>query len=320
MIRGMNRWAAAVVLVAAAGAVTSGAAHGAGGGGNAGAGAAELRALVERYAPAVVAVKAVVKLEVQMGGQGRDQEQTLDLLGTVVDPSGLVMISNAQISSARLREMMTALGMADEGFDFTMTPTDFKVFFAGDLQGRPALLAAADTQLDLAFLQLVDPGETPLPAVDLTAAVEPEIGQEVVGVSRLNPSFDYAPYFEQARISGEVRKPRPSWILDGQFATLGLVAFTPAGKPVGVVSTVVSAVAGNGSGAGGGFGGIIASLGPRKTIGPVGVFLLPAAPVAKAIERSKERAAELLRERREAKVEAGEEAAPVTPVPPVPQP
>jgi hypothetical protein len=261
---------------------------------------AGLRSLLERYAPAVVAVKAVVKVELQMGGQGRDQEQTFEMLGVVVDPSGLVMISNAQISSSRLSEMMTSLGMVEEGFQFTMTPTEFKVYFEGVDQGRPAFLAAADTQLDLAFLQLEDPGPTPLPAVDFTTAAEPTLGQEVVGLARLNSSFDHAAYYEVARVSGEVRKPRRAWILDGQLTTLGLAVFNAAGKPVGVISTVVSSVAPDTAGNGGGLSGIIASLGPRKTVGPVGVFMLPATPVAKAIELSKVRAAKLLEERREA--------------------
>ena len=279
----------------------------------------ELKSLVARYAPAVVAVKAVVKVELQMGGQGRDQEQTFDLLGVVVDPSGLVMISNAQISSSRLKEMMTALGMADEKFQFSMTPTEFKVLFEGDEQGRPAFLAAADTQLDLAFLQLEQPGEAPLPAVDFAAGGEPMVGQEVVGVARLNASFDHAAYFEQARVSGEVRKPRRAWVLDGSLSSLGLPVFSAAGQPLGVISTVLSSVAPDAAaGGGGGLGGIAASLGPRKTVGPIGVFLLPAAPVAKAIELSKARAATLLRERREAG-EKGEEGAPAaTPQTPPP--
>ena len=261
---------------------------------------ADLRSLLERYAPAVVAVKAVVKVELQMGSQGRDQEQTLEMLGVVVDPSGLVMISNAQISSSRLSEMMTSLGMVEDGFQFTMTPTEFKIYFEGEDQGRLAFLAAADTQLDLAFLQLEDPGKTPLPAVDFAAAAEPALGQEVVGLSRLNSSFDHAAFYEVARVSGEVLKPRRAWILDGQLATLGLAVFSIAGKPVGVISTVVSSVAPESSGGGGGLSGIIASLGARKTVGPVGVFLLPAAPVAKAVELSKVRAGKLLEERREA--------------------
>lgn len=258
----------------------------------------ELRALLARYAPAVVGVKAVIKTEVQMAGQGRDQENTLDTLGVVVDPGGLIMISNTQISARRIAEIMAAVGGPSD-FDFTLTPTAFTVFFAGDDEGRPALLAAVDTQLDLAFLQLETPPETPLAAVDLTKAAEPAVGQEVVLVSRLDQSFGYSPYCELVRVAGEVRKPRLAWVLDGEVSGLGLPAFDPAGVPVGVISTVVSTVGSETAAGRGGVGGLFAGLNRRKTLGPVGVFLLPVAPVAKAVELSRERSRELLRERKE---------------------
>jgi hypothetical protein len=265
------------------------------------AGGAELGALLARYAPAVVGVKAVVKTEVQMGGQGRDQESTLDTLGVVVDPSGLIMISNTQISARRIADIMAAVGGPSD-FEFTLTPTDFKVYFAGEDAGRPAFLAAVDTQLDLAFVQLEAPPETPLGAVDFAAGVEAAVGQEVVAVSRLNQSFDHAAYFELVRVSGEVKKPRPAWVLDGEVSGLGLPVFTAAGEPVGVVSTVVSTVRGEGAAGGRGAGEMFGGLNQRKTLGPVGIFLLPARPVAKAVELSKERARELLRERKEQEV------------------
>ncbi len=257
---------------------------------------AELRGLLARYAPAVVGVKAVVKTEVQMGGQGRDQENSLDTLGVVVDPGGLIMISNTQISARRIADIMAAMGGPSD-FEFNLTPTDFKVFFAGDDVGKPALLAAVDTQLDLAFLQLESPPESPLPAVDLGSGVDPEVGQEAVAISRLNRSFDYAAYFELVWVSGEVKKPRKAWLLDGEVTGLGLPIFNADGAPVGVVSTVISTVGGEGGmrSAGDMFGGI----NQRKTLGPVGIFLLPVKPVAKAVELSKERAKALLEEHRE---------------------
>lgn len=265
---------------------------------------AQARALLERVAPALVSVEVVVKVELQMGGQGRDQESSIDALGVVVDPGGLILLSNLQISASRINDLLRATGAAP-GVDFKMTPTRFEVKLDGDDRGRPALLAAVDSQLDLAFLQLEEPPAEPLPAIDFSAAVDPEVGDEVVAVSRLNESFDHAPYFETYRVSGAVKRPRRAWVLDGEVSAIGLPVFTPAGEPVGVVSTVLSSVTADGGGFGP--GGLLGGLDRRKTLGPVGIFLLPARPVARAIELSRQRADELLAERRE-RVAAGEAA------------
>jgi S1-C subfamily serine protease len=261
-------------------------------------------ALLERYAPAVVSVEAVVKIEFQMGGQGNDQETTLDTVGAVVDPSGLIMMSNLQLSATRIRDIMSAMG-AGGGFELNLTPQSFEVRLPGETKGRKALLAAVDQQLDLAFLQLEEPPAEPLVSFDLGAGADPVVGETVYSVSRLNESFDHAAYFESYRVAGEVRKPRRAWVLDGDLSVLGLPVVDAQGRAVGVVTTVLSTVASDQSGMGP--LSFLGNLDQRKTLGPVGMFLLPASQVARAVAQSKERAAALLRERRES---GGAEPAP----------
>lgn len=253
-------------------------------------------ALLQRYAPAVVTVRVVLRTELQVGGQGQNQETTVDTTGFVVDPGGLIMLWNSQISSSRLMDIFRQTGMMPDDFDLKMTPTDFKVLFEGESEPRRAFLAASDSDLDLAFLQLEEPGDKPLPAVDFSSTAEPTPGQEVVAVARLNSSFDSAAYFERGQVAGKVRKPRPAWVVNGQFSALGMPLFALDGTPVGVLSTVLSTVDTQTSG-GGGLENMLGMLTSRRTLGPLGVFLLPPHEVARAIERSKARAAQLLEER-----------------------
>jgi hypothetical protein len=124
-----------------------------------------------------------------------------------------------------------------------------------------------------------------------------------MAVSRLNQSFDHAAYYETYRIAGEVTKPRRAWVLDGDLSALGLPVFDADGVPLGVVSTVVSTIAPEGAGRTGP-SALAGALDQRKTLGPVGIFMLPARPVAKAVELSLGRARELLRERQGAAAEA----------------
>lgn len=260
------------------------------------------RRLLERYAPAVVGVDVVLRAEMRMGGEGQEEEGKIEMVGAVVDPSGLVMVWNSSISSSRLKEMMAATSGGGD-FEMRIEPVSFHVVFPGSDVRHSAFLAASDSQLDVAFLQLDRPPAAPLAAISFAAVGEIAVGQELYAVSRLGPSFDRAAYYAPLEVAGELAKPRRGWVVAGDLDSLGLPVFDEAGRPVGVLATVISTVAQDvGLMSWGG------SFGQGGRSGPLGVFLLPAAPVARAIELSKERAAALLEERRE----AGE---PVSPAP-----
>jgi len=278
-----------------------------------------VRQLLDRYSPAVVSVEAVVRTEMQMGGQGQDEESEIDLVGAVVDPGGLVMIWNSRISSARIGEMMRLMGRDGGDFDIEMTPLSFDVRIPGQEEPVEAFLAASDPQLDLAFLQLAEPPAEPMVFFDVgggEAAGEGSgdleggeiVGAEVFAVSRLSTSFTHAPFLGTGRVVGELVKPRRAWIVSGDFQTYGMPLFTADGRVVGVLSTVVSSVAADRATAQmqGGMANMMGG-GDGKTMGPIGSFALPAEAVARAVERSLERARELAAER--ASGSGGEEPA-----------
>jgi hypothetical protein len=258
------------------------------------------RRLLERYAPAVVGVDVVLRAEMRMGGEGHEQEGKVEMVGAVVDASGLVMVWNSSISASRLKEMMEATSGGGGGdFDMRIEPVSFHVVLPGSDERHSAFLAASDSQLDVAFLQLDRLPAEPLPAVSFAALGEVAVGQRLYTVSRFGPSFDRAAFYAPLEVVGVLARPRRGWIVAGDQDSLGLPVFDDAGRPVGVLATVISTVArDSGSMAWG--GGSFGEGGGRS--GPLGVFLLPAAPVARAIELSKERAVRLLEERREAGV------------------
>ena len=273
-----------------------------------------VRALLDRHAPAIVSIEAVVRTEMQMGGQGEDQESNLDMVGAVVDPSGLIMLWNSRISSSRISDMMAIMGRAGGGspddFGIDMTPLSFAVRLPGSDDTMDAFLAASDPQLDLAFLQLSEPPAEPLAAIDLAASVPLAAGDEVFAVHRLGTSFAHAPFVESAIVVGELLKPRRAWIAEGHLQGIGLPVFDAAGRPVGVLSTVLSSVAPERAAAAmQGMGNMLGG-GDGKTVGPLGIFVLPAADVARTVARSLERAQALLEERREGGGEADAAAEP----------
>lgn len=272
--------------------------------------AAVISRVLEARAEAVVAIDAVMRTEFQMGGQGQDDEASVEMNGAVVDPGGLVMVWNSRVSSTRVQEMMELMssGTGHGGdFDLRMTPLSFEVHLPGRDEPVPAFLAASDSRLDVAFLQLEEPPPEPLAFVDLGQGVEPAAGQPLYAVNRLSGSFDHAPFVETGRVVGRLQKPRPAWIVEGDLQGLGLPVFDAEGRPAGVLSTVLSSVAVERTAAMmQGLGGFL-NTGDGKTMGPLGVFVLAAAPVARAVELSKQQALERLEERRRAGGEEGED-------------
>lgn len=250
--------------------------------------------ILREAGPAVVRIEALVSTKFNMGGQAQEQESRLDLNGALVDDRGLIMIWNSHISSGRMNEMMSEMGQGGD-FRIEMRPTEFKVFLGEDEEEIPAFLAATDTALDLAFLQLDRvPEDAPRP-VRFDRGVDPEPGDEVVAVNRLRKSFDFAPLVESARIGGEIRKPRRAWILDGQLTGFGLPVFALDGRPVGALTTIFSRAGEDNPFESGGMG-MMGMMGGQGAWGPFGAFVLPASRVASVVKLARQRADELLAE------------------------
>lgn len=269
----------------------------------------QLRGLVEKAAPCVVSIKIVLKTEFKGMGVARDSESRMTLPGVVVTPDGLIMFSNATFSTERFQEMMG--DEAPEGFRFKMTPTSFKAVFAGDEKEYDAFLAATDTKLDLAFVKVEGLGDRKLAYVDFNGGAVPEIGQKVVGISRLPKGYDYAPYFKTGRVSGQITKPRKAWLIDGHISELSLPVYTLSGEVVGVFTTINAGVKDEDDS---GAMGFMAMMGEGSdTYG----FILPAQTARAVIELAAKQAVEVAAERARKKDEKKEQKpAPAKPAAP----
>ncbi len=256
---------------------------------------AQLDGLVTKYAPAIVTVKAVLKTETKFGGAGQAQESRVTFSGVVVSPEGLVMISNTPFSPMRMMEMM---GMPEEMGDIGMkaTPTSLKVVVGSEEKEYDAFLAATDTNLDLAFIKMEGLGDRVLPFVDFGQGTSALVGQEVVQINRLGRGYDYAPFFQTARVNGEIAKPRTAWMLEGDISAFGLPVFGMTGDVVGVLTTIPSGVKEQGAAEGMGLSMVMRLMGGGGST-PGGSFVLPASVVKAVIEQAKVRAVEVAAER-----------------------
>src|SRR5438093_6815311 len=140
---------------------------------------AQLQSLLDKQSPTICTLKAVLKTEFKAGGQSQDQESKLTMQGVVVDPEGIVMMSNMPFSPGRAMEMF-GRGEAGEGLNVKATPSNLKVIFAREDKEYDAFVAATDTKLDLVFVKVEGLGDRKLPFVDFGSATELSIGQQVV--------------------------------------------------------------------------------------------------------------------------------------------
>ena len=257
--------------------------------------AADIAGLLEKAAPCIVTVKVVIKTEFSMMGQVQNEESRSELQGVVVHDSGLIMISNAEISADRAMEALAGMGnpmMAN--VELTMTPTDFAVIFGNEEDEHDAFLVAKDTLLDLAFLQVQGVTDRELVTVNFAEGVKPAVGDTVVAISRLKKGYDYAPFATTARVSGAIRKPRKAWIVDGSMSSYGLPVFSSSGDVVGVLITLAPTTTDDSGGSG--FGSIMRIMRGGGMDTGVGTFILPAKVVNGLIKQSRARAGKMLDE------------------------
>ncbi len=262
------------------------------------------RRALAQHEEAIVRVETVVAAKMSMAGQGQEEESRMDLTGAIVHPEGLIMLWNASISSSRLNEMLADMGQSN-GFKMEITPTAFTVQIGSE--ELPAFLAATDSALDLAFIQLEAVPEESLPFVDFAAAADLAVGEKVLQVQRLGRSFDDASHLASARVSGMLRKPRAAWMVDGELGGFGLPVFDLQGRPVGALTTIYSR-AGEDSASGFGMGPMSGFFGQGSPFSALHSFILPGKRVASLVGLAREQAIELAERRdREAQLEAADQ-------------
>jgi hypothetical protein len=251
------------------------------------AGEPALEALVASKAPSVVSVKFVMKMKLSSAGQSQEQEESTEIRGTVVDPSGLVLVANDSLEAGLSQAQRTMLKA--RGIDVTVVPSDFKILFGNEAKEHPAAIVARDSNLGLCFLQLLDPEAKAPGAIDFTKTSTPGVGQLLFVVTRKTRGFDCAPVFGRVFVTGKVEKPRSMFAVTGQAAESALPAYDLTGALAGIVSSQ-SGSEGAGSAS-------------SET------FLLPLDAVARVVEQTKKRVPDVIEKARAARDAAKDEDA-----------
>jgi hypothetical protein len=199
------------------------------------------RDILAKSQGAVVAVKLAIKQSVSMGGRESKSESKTETTGTVIDPSGLTVVSLATTDPSSTVKDAYARAIAARGgdmsqFKFDSELNDVKIVLADGTE-IPADVVLRDKDLDLAYLRPSDKPAKPLASIDLTKDAKAQILDEVIVINRLSQAANRAAAVSIGRIEGIIDKPRTFYLL-GQSMwgySLGAPVFSTDGKLIGIV-------------------------------------------------------------------------------------
>jgi hypothetical protein len=235
------------------------------------------RAIFKKNQHSVVTVQIVVKSKFSMGGMGgQSNESRQDVTGTVVDPSGLTVVSLSATDPGQMVQTMIA-GLSDDDSKFKMDTelSDIKILLEDGTE-VPSEIVLRDKDKDLAFIRPKNKLSTPLVPIDLTKSSKADVLDQVIALNRLGNAAGRAYAASVERISAVVERPRLFYVPETSMTTttLGAPAFTLDGKVLGLF--VMRALKGQG---GGGMG--MFSMQAQNITG----IIVPADDVLKAVKQ-----------------------------------
>ena len=189
------------------------------------------REVMKTHQSAVVTIQLVVKSKWSQPGRGaQSSEFKKDVTGAVVDPSGLTVVSLADIDPSEMYE-----GEDRGGFKLETELGEMKILME-DGSEVPTEVVLRDKDLDLAFMRPKAKPATPMAAVDLANSGSAQLLDQVITINRLGQAANRAFAASIERICGIIQKPRLFYLPDSTMtaSTLGCPAFTMDGKTLGI--------------------------------------------------------------------------------------
>lgn len=198
--------------------------------------AAAGRALVSRYADAIVGIEMVVTLKVKSGDREMPpQERRVEVNGTVISPTGLTVTTLAAVDPQATIEAMR--GSGGGGRNVEIVSSEFKEVKLRLADGKeiPARFVLKDADLDLAFMA-PEPGaegaDREFPYLKLTESVDGQLLGNYFFLDRAPKALQRVPLIRTTEIMGVVEKPRKFYLMS--TVSVGIPVFTSEGKLVGL--------------------------------------------------------------------------------------
>lgn len=195
------------------------------------------RDIIKNWQDAIVTAKIVVRYQMATGGREMSRnENVTEAIATIIDPSGLAVLSLSNTDPTSLLSGFSYGGVDMEGPSWESFVSDVKMIMA-DGEEIPSKVLLRDKDLDLVFIRPRDNKNRTFIAVDLSKNSDPEVMDKILVLSRLGRVGDRAPYISLCRIQAIVKKPRTFYFssLSSVENSLGAPVFSLDGRTIGIV-------------------------------------------------------------------------------------
>ena len=196
------------------------------------------RAITDKWQNCVVTIEVVTETHMSMFGSDTNKESKSEVIGTVIDPSGLTVTSLTMIDPmAFFNDVIGSMagGSKENSMSSSTKVTSVKLFMP-DGKAVPAQIVLRDKDLDLAFIRPLNKLSQPIPALDLAQTGEASALDNVIFLSRLGQIANRSVALYHHSIVAVVEKPRKYYVIDGEnIASIGPV-FTQDGRLIGLIA------------------------------------------------------------------------------------
>jgi S1-C subfamily serine protease len=195
------------------------------------------RDVVRRKAEAVVMVMATLKIRANVGGQEQQVEQQAQANGTILDASGLTVLSLSTLQpDDMMARSLSARTRPGTRVDVISEPSNVRMR-TGDGREIAARLVLRDEDLDLAFIKPIDPPSPAVTWVDGPAA-KPSLLDLLFVIQRTTETSGFSTAATFGNVQLVVDKPRlyfQAAMAGNGASALGSPVFDASGRFVGVI-------------------------------------------------------------------------------------
>jgi hypothetical protein len=197
---------------------------------------AAARDIVRKWQDSIVNIRIVLKMRMSVAGREmQSSDETVETVGTVVDPSGLTVIALGTLNPGAMMSRLMGGGGGEQKVEIASEPTDVRMRLP-DGREIAASVALRDEDLNLAFVRPTAKADKPFVAVNLTDAARPALLDEVVILSRLARVGGWVPAAALQEVGAVIERPRTFFVLGTATGSMGTPAFLANGKVVGILT------------------------------------------------------------------------------------